>query len=526
MSRAYLADRWRRLPEGPALVDHEHDLLGGLDVRGFFVFREGHYKLEDLSGYDHHGSVIGSDTNVKIVSGPEGSCWSGDGNANANVTLDKTNFAGSFLKPTLPVTMIGRIAVNSVAAALGVFKNDHILNNYTGFWMAVGGITAAKLDLNYGGGAGAAASTNRQSKAGATSLVANTWYDVAGIIRGAADMTVILNGADDAGTTSGSGGAMAYLANASRFGLAVNGVTFNGLCDYFIVCAGDPTLDKIRAIQTEPYGLLLPSVSRRYFARKANAGGVSLTPDSSAIVVSLGSPILTQVHSLAPDDTDVVVALQNATLTQVHALTSAGLTVLVALGAPNLTQTHALTSSSLFAVVSLGQATITQNHVLTPSGPVVIVSLNEANLLADGTLSPNSITALVTLGAPALSQIHALSANSAAVIVALGEPGIAAHVAVTPAGAVVVVSLGSPSLTQIHALATDDLDTIVALGGAIISQNHVLSAAGLFAVVALGTPDITQSGGDITFVTGRNRIIVAQDGRTLIVRGDRRTIIV
>jgi hypothetical protein len=49
-------------------------------------------------------------------------------------------------------------------------------------------------------------------------LAAGQWYHVAGVIQGGTNMSLYVNGVDDGGTYSGSGGTMGYTTTSSKIG--------------------------------------------------------------------------------------------------------------------------------------------------------------------------------------------------------------------------------------------------------------------------------------------------------------------
>ena len=63
-------------------------------------------------------------------------------------------------------------------------------------------------------------------------LAGNTWYHVAGIIRGPTDMDIYINGVQDVGSYDGSGSSLRYSAgNATLDGKSITGTLFSGDID-------------------------------------------------------------------------------------------------------------------------------------------------------------------------------------------------------------------------------------------------------------------------------------------------------
>jgi len=139
----------------------------------------------------------------------------------------------SSLKPALPITYSAWIKRSSadwtdIIVCLGRGDTDW----YFGSWFNV--TNEHKLAVNYGDGTGKSTS-DRRSKKGTTTLGAGTWYHVAGIIRGALDMDLYINGQPEPGIYSGSGGDINYAGvNGSSFiggSREENTGLFHGLID-------------------------------------------------------------------------------------------------------------------------------------------------------------------------------------------------------------------------------------------------------------------------------------------------------
>lgn len=116
------------------------------------------------------------------------------------------NFPG--FKPALPVSISCWALFRDTTGHQPLFTNDATLEFYYGTWMHVS-VTTLVLNASFGSG-GAPGPTGRRSKSGATTLSTGVWYFVSCSIRGATDMSLYINGANDGGTYSGSGGALTY----------------------------------------------------------------------------------------------------------------------------------------------------------------------------------------------------------------------------------------------------------------------------------------------------------------------------
>ena len=116
-----------------------------------------------------------------------------------------------------------------------VFVVDDYDGAYYGYMLMI--TPNGHVWLTYGDGTGIDLN-NRKTKTGTTSLQTNIWYHVVGVIRGATDMSIFINGLDDGGEYSGNGGEVSYSsASASigrvRFGTLDN--EFNGSLDEVMV---------------------------------------------------------------------------------------------------------------------------------------------------------------------------------------------------------------------------------------------------------------------------------------------------
>lgn len=190
-----------------------------------------HYTFDntslDATANANHGTLMGA-------------VYSQDrfGNATGAVFLDGFNDyillqPNQKFKPPLPVTISSWVNISDTNPNL-VFWNDWEVDLYHGVWLnIVNGIISAA----YGDG-NAIGPQSRRSKRGTTVLQTNTWYHLAVIIRGAGDMEIFVNGRNDCGTYSGSGGTLDYSNSPGRIGeidpLASSGSThdfFHGSID-------------------------------------------------------------------------------------------------------------------------------------------------------------------------------------------------------------------------------------------------------------------------------------------------------
>lgn len=190
-----------------------------------------HYTFDnnalDVTANANHGTLMGPVYGQDRFGNP-GSAVVLDG-VNDYILLQPNNK----FKPQLPVTISSWVNISDTNPNL-VFWNDWEIDLYHGVWLnIVNGIISAA----YGDG-NAIGPQSRRSKRGTTVLQTQTWYHIAVVIRGAGDMDIFVNGRNDCGTYSGSGGSLDYSNSPGRMAeidpLASSGSThdfFHGSID-------------------------------------------------------------------------------------------------------------------------------------------------------------------------------------------------------------------------------------------------------------------------------------------------------
>ena len=168
------------------------------------------------------GSLVGSPA--------YGAGWFGDAlnfsGTNSYVNLNNTSATGP-LKPPLPVTISAWIKLNKASGYQAIFASDNFNSVFAGCNLE---IANGVLACNYGS-AGGDGPQYRREKIGKTVLTAGQWYFVAAVIQGPTSMNLYVNGVDDGGTYSGTGGPLGYTTTSSKIG-SNNGTSyFNGAID-------------------------------------------------------------------------------------------------------------------------------------------------------------------------------------------------------------------------------------------------------------------------------------------------------
>jgi hypothetical protein len=138
------------------------------------------------------------------------------------------------LKPPLPVTISAWVNLNRPDPA-PVFMNSWVGGQYNGVWLNASGEGNTPVSAGFGDGRITAnESLSRRSKDGTTVLALNTWHHIAAIIRGPFDMDIYVNGVNDGGTYSGTGGVIDYKTisyGMIGFGFERSNVYFSGSID-------------------------------------------------------------------------------------------------------------------------------------------------------------------------------------------------------------------------------------------------------------------------------------------------------
>ena len=175
----------------------------------------------DSSGDGINGTLVNSPV---WTAGKLGNALIFNGTSNY-INLNNAATTGP-LKTALPVTIAGWVYLNATTANQIVFASDEWDSaKYAGYVLSVGG---SGISCGYGSG-GVAGPASRRSKGGTTALTAGVWNHVAAVISGSTTMSLYLNGVDNGGTYSGSGGPMVYTAAASKIGYS--NLYLNGLLD-------------------------------------------------------------------------------------------------------------------------------------------------------------------------------------------------------------------------------------------------------------------------------------------------------
>jgi hypothetical protein len=172
------------------------------------------YRLDgnggDASGNGNQGTIQGA-TPIANRHGEAGKALSFDGSD------DSVELGDSFNTLTLPFTIAVWVYRPSSAgeALRSLLVTDDEPGRYAGIWFQTEALGHPSITFADGNGAGAAF---RRTFTTSNPIPPNTWVHVAATVRGAADMTIYVNGAAVPGVYSGTGGPLVHTPGPARIG--------------------------------------------------------------------------------------------------------------------------------------------------------------------------------------------------------------------------------------------------------------------------------------------------------------------
>ncbi len=176
--------------------------LGDGEIRGLDEVEEpiAHWKLDenanDATGNGHNGT------------GPANPVY-GDGMVGDAISLNGTDQDISVanhpqLKPELPLTVAAWVYTENSGTNGIIIQTDDWNTTYSGVYLRLKSDGIDTIALGYGDGASSSYRALRNI-VGTTVLEPHRWYHIIGVIRGAEDMTIYINGKDDRGQCGGVG---------------------------------------------------------------------------------------------------------------------------------------------------------------------------------------------------------------------------------------------------------------------------------------------------------------------------------
>lgn len=174
-----------------------------------------HYTFDgnalDMSGNGNHGTLFGPTAFTDRF-----------GNSNAaflfNGSSDYIHYlSNAKYKPaSFPISISMWVKSNDNSVIGTLFKNDVVVDIYTGIWIQIHSITG-KIEISYGDG-GTTDVAHRRTKLGTKNVNDNQWHFIAAVIRSPTDMDIWVDCQYDNGTYSGSGGNITHSNNGGSSG--------------------------------------------------------------------------------------------------------------------------------------------------------------------------------------------------------------------------------------------------------------------------------------------------------------------
>ncbi|MFK7888631.1 MAG: LamG-like jellyroll fold domain-containing protein [Gammaproteobacteria bacterium] len=123
-------------------------------------------------------------------------------------------FQTASMQPQLPMTVSVWLQRGPGGSAVApIFANNFTQDFYTGISLRLSQVAT----ISFGDG-GPTTPGSRRSYAGITPIAEGEWVHISAVLRGPTDMKLFVNGAEECGTYSGNGGALAYNANEAAVG--------------------------------------------------------------------------------------------------------------------------------------------------------------------------------------------------------------------------------------------------------------------------------------------------------------------
>lgn len=280
-------------------INKAHPLARGLV--GCWVMNEATGDIVfDLSGNSNHGTNNGGD-------------WTAEGLDFIASNSDYISLKNTIL-PSLPATVICWVQIDSATSFQRIFHSciDTANPNLYGVYLQT--TSGSNLEISYGSGGVASAST-RRSKTGGTVTTDLNMY--AGVIRSALDMNLYINGLDIGGSYSGSGssynpgtkpGGINVLEYASTLYYGNNFISFT--CVYNRALSAE----EVTWLNREPYAMFQQPISPASLFYEA-VGDVSTNLLHGKIIIKDSSIVLVdgllQIKDIATDLADGKVKVQD-----------------------------------------------------------------------------------------------------------------------------------------------------------------------------------------------------------------------
>lgn len=172
-------------------------------------------KVYDISGQGNNGYFVGLATSSSKTAGKLGQAARFDGTTSSGITL------GDVLNLALPISFSVWVRIEELPPAVpnyGLISTDKGLANppnHSGAWMVI--TETGAISLNYGDNA-ACGGPDRRTKISTNTLTTGEWHHIIGVIQGATNMNIYIDGVDAGGTYAGTGGALVNTTRSASIG--------------------------------------------------------------------------------------------------------------------------------------------------------------------------------------------------------------------------------------------------------------------------------------------------------------------
>jgi len=222
------------------------------------------WKLDETSGSTASDCVGGNHGTVYGATWTTGQIYGALDFDGFNDYVDLGNTTN--LKPPLPVSISAWIKLNDLGYHQGILRLDEEYET-TRYGVSFQSSFDNKLVISYADG-GWPSPPHRRTKKGDTIFTTDTWYHVVGVVRGPTDMDLYVDGIDDGGTYTGTGGDLAYSGTGHSY-IARNPADYiNGKIDDVRLYDRSLSVGQVEQIYAD--GLAGHSIVDPFFADPAN----------------------------------------------------------------------------------------------------------------------------------------------------------------------------------------------------------------------------------------------------------------
>lgn len=345
-----------------------HPLTDGLVAA--WMFHEGAGGLvHDIAGRNNHGTLQNMDPTTDWVGSPYG--WALDFGGAASEGI-KT----AVMPITLPITFVARIKP-TIGATGPIVSTAYRNNDPEGAVLFVE--TTGELVVRYFTGVGTSTSHQRTRISTAT-LSSGVWVHVAGVMRGATDMSLYRDGVELAGSYAGSGPSFgtgdSTEAAIGYYDFNSTGSTpshrFTGQMASVLIYNKALTADEIAFLYRNPFAILEPP--KRIFSASA-AAPQSVTPDAAVWIFAAQTPTISAAVSVTPDPAVCTFSAQTPTISTAVTVSPDAAVFQFSAQTPTISSAVTVEPAAAVATFTANTPTISTAVTVSPSPAVLTFSV-------------------------------------------------------------------------------------------------------------------------------------------------------